>query len=186
MSIITFTISGSDESEYESASQSLNTSISPRKNNEFVNDGFTPSEIDIASITDVLASFKIQSTAKKENIARNEDADEEEQEKSFQKTPTPPNLNIKPSEIEDLVAQLKISANDSEDNEVQFNIRDASFQSVTEENEKASKNDVLVSITPNVPAAVITKIKQTCGDANTTPNDVERIRTQEPQKPQKG
>ena len=69
---------------------------------------------------------------------------------------------------------------------MQFNIRDASFQSVTEENEKASKNDVLVSITPNVPAAVITKIKQTCGDANTTPNDVERIRTQEPQKPQKG
>ena len=80
---------------------------------------------------------------------------------------------------------MKISANDSDDNEVQFNIRDESFQSVTEEeNEKASKNDVLVSITPKVP--VITKIKQTtCGDANTTPNDVERIRTQEPQKPQK-
>ena len=155
--------------------------------------------------------MKIYSTGKKiekedhatsDEIFKNDDdeTDANLDDDSREKTPVPPKFNVKPSEIDDLAAQLNANVSVSSDSEVQFNIKpaDTSFQSVSNEAEfsisnagasKICSDEVLVSIatTPNVPANITTKlIKSSENTNNTTPKDAEqRIQAQEPSAPHK-
>ena len=134
------------------------------------------------------------------NILNDDDETDADFEDSREKTPVPPNFDVKPSEIDDLAAQFSTTNNISSDSEVQFNIRrilpaDTSFQSASDEAEFSisdagpsklicNDDDVLVSInaTPNVPAKITKLIKSSTENTNnTTPKDAEqRIQAQEP------
>ena len=136
------------------------------------------------------------------NILNDDDETDADFEDSREKTPVPPNFDVKPSEIDDLAAQFNTTNNISSDSEVQFNIRrilpaDTSFQSASDEAEFSisdagpsklicndNDDDVLVSInaTPNVPAKITKLIKSSTENTNnTTPKDAEqRIQAQEP------
>jgi len=209
------------ESEYESANeQSFDGSFSsPQKDFidvKQVKVNEDSSFLGVDSITDVLAGMKIYSTGKKidkedhpntsDEIFKNDDDETDtnldDDDDSREKTPVPPKFNVKPSEIDDLAAQLNANVNVSSDSEVQFNIKppaDTSFQSVSNEAEfsisdadgasKICSDEVLVSIarTPNVPANMTTKlIKSSENTNNTTPKDAEqRIQAQEPSAPHK-
>merc|ERR1719400_352341 len=98
-------------------------------------------------------AMKIYSTSKKierennsialvgnTNILNDDDETDADFEDSREKTPVPPNFDVKPSEIDDLAAQFNTTDNISSDSEVQFNIRrilpaDTSFQSASDEAE---------------------------------------------------
>ena len=122
------------------------------------------------------------------------------------------NLNLLgfvfPDDLDNLMGQLKVANDDSEnenDSEVQFQNKDASFQSAIDENddkkdtfetaetaenaiEMSSDNDLLAFTPKNVPAAstsIIKLVQESNETMTNTPNDVERIQTQEPTVPLK-
>ena len=99
------------------------------------------------------------------------------------------------------MGQLKVANDDSDENEndseVQFQNKDASFQSAIDEKEtfemaktaenavETAENDLLAFTPKNVPAennsiSIIKLVQESNETMTNTPNDVERIQTQEP------